>query len=171
MIDHHHKSIGPFILETPIGKGSMGEVWKARHKDSNILVAIKVLLSEAASDPWAHDAFPSEIRTAASLTHPNAVMVLDHGTIGEEECSPSSVEYFGKGNPYLVMEFVRGRTWLSLCGSLSWTEALPLIKQLLETLAHAHARRIIHRDIKPENILVEYISEDQMNAVLTDFGL
>ena len=70
MIDHHHKCIGPFILETPIGKGSMGEVWKARHKDSNVLVAIKVLLSEAASDPWAHDAFQSEIRTAASLTHP-----------------------------------------------------------------------------------------------------
>ena len=171
MIDHHNKSIGPFILETPIGKGSMGEVWKARHKKSDTLVAIKVLLSEASSDRWAHDAFQSEIRTAASLTHPNAVMVLDHGTISEDECSPASVEHFGKGNPYLVMEFVRGRTWLSLCGSLSWIEALPLIKQLLEALAHAHARRIIHRDIKPENILVEYSPNEQMNAVLTDFGL
>ena len=171
MLDVHQMTIGPFLLENAIGKGAMGEVWKARHKESNTLVAIKVLLSEAASDPWAHDAFQSEIRTAASLTHPNAVMVLDHGTIHEDSCSKNTVEYFGKGNPYLIMEFIRGRTWLSLAGSLSWEEAYPLIKQLLEALAHAHAKGIIHRDIKPENILVEYGSNEKLIAVLTDFGL
>ena len=171
MIDLHQMTIGPFILENTIGKGAMGEVWKARHKESNTLVAIKVLLSEAASDPWSHDAFQSEIRTAASLTHPNAVMVLDHGTINEDSCSSNTVAYFGIGNPYLVMEFIRGRTWLSLAGSLSWEEAYPLIKQLLEALAHAHARGIIHRDIKPENILVEYGPNEKLIAVLTDFGL
>ena len=165
------KIIDSFILETAIGKGSMGEVWKAYHKENQTAVAIKILRNEASQDPWAHEAFQSEIRNAARLTHPNAIMVLDHGSINSETCSPSSLEYFGEGNPYLVMEFIRGKTWHALCGLLSWHEAAPLIKQLLEVLAHAHARRVIHRDIKPDNILIEFGPNQSMTTVLTDFGL
>ena len=88
---HHNytaKSIGPFILEAPIGKGAMGEVWKARHSVSQTTVAIKVLLPQIAMDPWAKDAFMTEIRSAACLTHPNAIMVLDNGVIDDDVTAP-----------------------------------------------------------------------------------
>src|SRR5690606_25958078 len=80
-VTDHSLQLGPFRLETAIGKGGMGTVWQARHVAQDVRVAIKVLASEVAQDPTLLAAFRNEVRAVAALHHPNVVMVLDHGEI------------------------------------------------------------------------------------------
>ncbi len=139
---------------TELGRGGMGVVYKARDARLGRFVALKFLPAEAARDPRHLERFRREARAAGALNHP-AVCTL-HG-LGEYE-----------GRPFLVLEWVEGRTLRALLAQRPGVATLvPLARQVAEALRVAHAAGIVHRDIKPENLMVR---PDGYVKVL-DFGL
>ena len=119
--------LGPYEVLAPIGKGGMGEVWKARDMRLDRLVAIKCFKGQ-------HDGrFEQEARTIAALNHPHICQIYD----------------IGPG--YLVLEYIEGKP---IGERLPIETALPLLIQIAEALEEAHRRGIIHRDLKPANIMV-----------------
>ena len=157
--------IGDFILDKPVGRGGMGEVWGAVHRYSKARVAIKLLSDQRAKNVSYHNVFRREMRAAASLNHPNIVKLYDYGTIGAAAAAASSGR-LAEGSPYLVMEMIDGDSISMYRGRLAWPKLRKLLLDVLWALAHAHARGIIHRDIKFGNVL---LGEDGVR--LTDFGL
>ncbi|MFJ8085878.1 protein kinase [Streptomyces sp. NPDC096205] len=145
---------GRYLLETPLGRGAMGEVWRATDQTLNRSVALKLLTGEAAEKDTAR--FHLEAQTAARLNHPHVVGVYDFGSHA--------------GQPYLVMELVEGWSLAqerSLRGTLAPAEAALLVGQLANGLAAAHRQGVIHRDIKPANVM---LTADRV-AKITDFGI
>jgi serine/threonine-protein kinase len=145
---------GRYLLETPLGRGAMGEVWRATDQTLNRSVALKLLTGEAAEKDTAR--FHLEAQTAARLNHPHVVGVYDFGSHA--------------GQPYLVMELVEGWSLAqerSLRGTLAPAEAARLVGQLANGLAAAHRQGVIHRDIKPANVM---LTSDGV-AKITDFGI
>ncbi len=137
--------LGPYRIETPIGKGGMGEVWKARDPRLNRDVAIKVSAHQFT------DRFEREARAIAALNHPNICTLFDVG--------PN----------YLVMELVEGSTLAERIaqGKIPLEEALGIAKQVADALEAAHDKAIVHRDLKPANVKIK---PDGSVKVL-DFGL
>src|SRR5450631_4825581 len=121
-----HK-LGPYLLIAPIGKGGMGEVWKARDTRLDRIVALKV------SDAQFSERFEREAKAIAALNHPNICTLHDVG--------PN----------YLVMEYIEGTP---LKGPLPLDQALKFAVQICDALDAAHKKGITHRDLKPANILV-----------------
>jgi serine/threonine protein kinase len=139
-----------------LGRGGMGAVYKARQKELNRLVALKVLPSEKAErDPAFAERFAREARALASLSHPNIVTVFDYGQAG--------------GHCYLLMEYVDGLSLRQLLqrGTMKPEEAVAIVPRICEALQFAHQHGIVHRDIKPENILVD----TQGRVKIADFGI
>ena len=139
-----------------IGQGGMADVYRARDKILDRVVAIKVLRSKLSEDPMVLVRFQREASAASRLSHPNVVDIYD---VGEYE-----------GMHYIVMEYVRGRTLKQLImqrGALNFTEALDIMKQLVGAVIAAHQKNIIHRDIKPQNVLIK----DDGTIKITDFGI
>lgn len=134
---------GRYRLDVEIGRGGMGEVWRAYDETLARAVAVKLLLPQD-TDVTAASRFRLEAQTAGRLNHPNLVGVLDFG------------EYDNR--LYLVMELVEGD---SLAGVLTASGALPaervadLAAQAAAGLAAAHAQGIVHRDVKPANLLLD----------------
>ena len=159
--------VGPFDLETRIGRGGMGEVWLATHVDGSAedpAVAVKVLTDRGARDPQYLRAFKNEVRLAAGLDHPYILLVHDYGEISPE-AEKRSRGALKAGSPWLAMELADGGS-VAERGQLSWRELRWVLLCVLDALAHAHARGVVHRDIKPENVL---LSEDGIKV--SDFGL
>src|ERR1700687_360402 len=142
--------LGPYEILAPIGKGGMGEVYKARDTKLDREVAIKVLPAALAQDPERLARFEREAKVLASLNHPNIATI--HGV---EEVS---------GVRALVLELVPGQT---LKGPVPLDEALRLAAQTADALGAAHEKGITHRDLKPANVM---ITPEGMVKVL-DFGL
>jgi predicted Ser/Thr protein kinase len=142
------------ILEL-LGRGGMGAVYKARQKNLDRLVALKVLAHEVGADPAFADRFAREAQALARLNHPNIVAVHDFGQAG--------------GFYFLVMEFVDGLSLRHLLQAqrLSPREAMAIVPQICEALQYAHDQGIVHRDIKPENLLLD----KQGRVKIADFGL
>ena len=135
------QQIGPYVIESLLGEGGMGQVFRGRDTRLNRPVAIK-FLSLAVADETARRRFQSEAQTASALNHPHIVTVFD---VGEFD-----------GRHYLVTEFVDGgtlRDW-ARTEQRSTREILELLVGVGDGLAAAHQAGILHRDIKPENILV-----------------
>src|SRR5262245_4117207 len=131
--------IGPYRLESPIGEGGMGIVYRAIDTKLNRAVAIK-LLAEDLADASARRRFQREAQTASSLNHPHILTVYDAGELD--------------GRQYLVTEFVDGgtlRDW-TRGERLPWRQVVELLAGVADALATAHAAGILHRDIKPENV-------------------
>jgi eukaryotic-like serine/threonine-protein kinase len=137
--------LGPYEVVAPIGRGGMGEVYRARDTRLQRDVAIKVLPAGVAEDDEGRRRFDQEARTIAALSHPNICQIYDVGA------------------GYLVLEFIDGRP---LSGPVSSEQASDLALQIACALQAAHARGIIHRDLKPANILVR-----DGSAKVLDFGL
>ena len=138
-----------------IGPGGMGTVYKARHRELDRPVAVKVLHAHLQDDALFAERFVREARTLARLDHPNIVRVYDFG--------------HREGVYYLVMEFVDGATLRQAiaAGGMAPKDALSLVPRICEALQYAHDQGVVHRDIKPENILL-----DHGGAVkIADFGL
>ena len=139
-----------------IGAGSMGTVFKARHKKLGRNVALKVLKPSLGRDSRYVDRLRREARIVASLNHPNIVTGYDLGNEG--------------GYHFFVMEYVQGKSLRELLdewGMFSEEQVLDVAIQITTALDHAFERGVIHRDIKPGNILI-----DESNSVkLTDMGL
>jgi len=148
---------GRYEIQSVLGKGGMGVVYKAHDRDLDDLVAIKTLRSEALSaDPTLLERFKQEIRLARRITHPNILRTHDLGETG--------------GLRYLSMEFVKGITLKNLVEAgqiLPTPVALRIAKQICAGLAAAHEVGVIHRDIKPQNILIEPTG----GLKIMDFGI
>ncbi|HEV2064450.1 MAG TPA: protein kinase [Thermoanaerobaculia bacterium] len=146
-----------YEIQSLLGKGGMGIVYKAHDRDLDDLVAIKTLRGEALSaDPSLLERFKQEIRLARRITHPNILRTHDLGETG--------------GLRYLSMEFVKGITLKNLVESgqiLPTPVALRIAKQICAGLAAAHEVGVIHRDIKPQNILIEPTG----GLKIMDFGI
>jgi serine/threonine protein kinase len=147
------------FLET-LGSGGMGIIYKARQMMLNKLVAIKMVRRQLAS-PDAFMRFLFEGRASAMLTHPYIIRVHDFGTTDA-------------GRPYLVMDFVDGKTLSELFtseGRLSIGRFLQLFSQVCEAMSHAHDKGVLHRDIKPTNIMVVNNHLGQEEIRVMDFGI
>jgi len=138
-----------------IGQGGMGAVYKARQKQLDRIVALKVLPPGIGGDPSFADRFTREAKALAKLLHPNIVALFEFGQ--------------ADGIYYLLMEYVDGVSLGQLLRSsrVSPREALAIVPQICDALQYAHDQGIVHRDIKPENILL-----DRRGRVkVADFGL
>ncbi len=161
---HAFSTLGGYKNPELIGRGGMGEIYKARHPNLNRTVAIKILSAFFKGDDGFHKRFTREAKAMAQLRHPNIITIHD---FGEQD-----------GIPYIVMEYLTGKPLsqiLSERGRLSLDEALPLLQDLASALDYAHAQGIIHRDIKPSNVIVEPITTvtggRTQRAILMDFGI
>jgi Protein kinase domain len=147
-----------YELEHRLGHGGMATVYLARDQKLDREVAIKLLADNYAGDEEVRTRFSREARLAARLDHPNVVQVFD---VGEED-----------DRPYIVMEHVDGGTLADRLNgrkrSLAKAEALRLLGQLCDGLAHAHSKKLVHRDIKPQNLLLR---ESDGCLKITDFGI
>ncbi len=145
--------LGEYVILSPLGRGGMGAVYKARHRRMDRLVALKVLPSSAAHDPHAASRFSREIRAVSRLSHPNIVAAHDAGE--------------DSGVAYLVMECIDG-TDLSSCvrthGPLSVAHAVESVAQAAEGLEYAHRQGVIHRDIKPSNLILCHAPVEVLNG-------
>ena len=144
----------------------MAEVWRARHADDGVPVAVKVLTARGGTDPTLVHGFNSEIRAVAGLDHLRIVRIHDQGTVPESAAGLSEGR-LKAGVPYLVMELAEGGTLIPCLGKTEWPEIKRILMGVLDALAHAHARGVIHRDIKPGNVLLSASG----CVKLTDFGL
>jgi eukaryotic-like serine/threonine-protein kinase len=150
---------GRYTILEAMASGSMGAVYKAERVPVGKLVAIKFLHASYANDNEFLARFERETRVMSKLAHPNCVSVVDFGV--------------WDGAPYLVMEFVAGRTLRTLIdrGPIAPARALHFARQIASGLAHAHAQGITHRDVKPANIMItEEIGTGEHVRIL-DFGL
>lgn len=147
--------LGPYEIIARAGAGGMGEVYKARDRRLNRLVALKVLPPDKVTDPERRRRFLQEAQAASALNHPNIVTIHD---IGQEN-----------GIDFIVMEFVTGKTLAERISLSPFTneELLSIAGQLADALAAAHAVGITHRDLKPANII---LAVSKAIKVL-DFGL
>jgi eukaryotic-like serine/threonine-protein kinase len=149
---------GKYRLETMLGEGGMGAVWRASNLLLDLPVAIKLIradLDRSALRARLH----VEARSTAKLGHPAIVRVYD---VGESEL----------GDPFIVMELMHGQTLAKMIsqGRLSAARTVQLLLPIIDALAVAHARGIVHRDLKPDNIM---IAQEQLRVQpkILDFGI
>jgi len=145
-----------FEILSVLGAGGMGIVYKARDRELDDLVALKMLKRDLWGDRNQLDRLKSELKLARKITHPNVLRTYDFGEMD--------------GIPFISMEFVRGvtlRYMLDQTRRLPYSAGLRLAKQLCAGLAAAHSVGVLHRDIKPENLILEPTG----NAKLMDFGI
>lgn len=155
-------TLGPYTLIRPIRQGGMGEVWLARRNSDGLVAAVKVL-RHGLRGRMMRRGLLTEIRAVAALDHPHIVSLYDHGTVRRDEAKGTPL---APGTPWLAMDFVSGGT-LAESMHPSWPQARQWMSELLQALAHAHARGVIHRDLKPANVLFD----TEGHVKLTDFGL
>jgi serine/threonine-protein kinase len=157
---------GRYRITGRVARGGMATVYRATDERLERTVALKIIHPSQATNVHFVDRFTDEAKTIARLTHPNVVAVYDQGR--------------HQGLPYLVMEFVQGRTLRDLLSQrtrLSPVEALAILEQMLAAIAAAHRAGLVHRDVKPENVLVAEAPSggvsDLVDAVVkvADFGL
>ncbi|HET8926076.1 MAG TPA: protein kinase [Candidatus Acidoferrum sp.] len=146
--------LGPYEIQSPLGAGGMGEVYRARDTRLERTVAIKILPQQLSSDPVRKQRFEREAKTISSLNHPHICTLHDVGT--------------KDGMDYLVMECVEGETLAKRLekGPLPLEQVLKYGEQIADALDKAHRSGVVHRDLKPGNIILT-----PTGAKLLDFGL
>jgi len=149
------QTLGHYRIESKLGEGGMGAVWKARDTRLDRFVALKTLPAEKLADPERRRRFVQEAKAASALNHPNIVHIYD---IADADTVP-----------FIAMEYVPGKTLDQLIGrkGLRVGESLKYAVQIADALARAHSAGIVHRDLKPSNVMVD---EHGLVKVL-DFGL
>ena len=145
---------GPYEIQSPLGAGGMGEVYKARDTRLDRTVAIKILLDALSGDPHFRDRFEREARTISQLDHAHICALYD---VGQE-----------RGTSFLVMQYLEGETLAARLehSALPVSGALKIAIQIADALDKAHRAGIIHRDLKPGNVMLT-----KSGAKLLDFGL
>src|ERR1041384_4716877 len=147
-----------YKLETLLGEGGMGSVWRAFNLQLEVPVAIKVLRADLTASELG-ERLRVEARAAAKLVHPSIVRVVD---IGETETN----------DPFIVMELLSGESLGTRLDreTLSPTEALQIMLPIAEALSLAHARGVVHRDLKPDNVFL-CNEGNGVQPKLLDFGI
>lgn len=156
MITKGQKINDRYEIIRSIGEGGMANVYLGHDIILDRNVAIKVLRGDLSNDEKFVRRFQREALSASSLAHSNIVEMYD---VGEDD-----------GTYYIVMEYVEGKTLKQLLkkrGSLTLSEAIDIMVQLTDGMAHAHDSYIIHRDLKPQNIMIK----DDGQIKITDFGI
>ncbi len=148
------KKLGPYEIGEPIGKGGMGEVYKAVDTRLDRTVAIKVIHGDLSNNDELRQRFDREARTISSLNHPNICTMHD---VGHED-----------GVDFLVMEFLEGESLAERLqrDKLSADDVMTFGMQITSALAAAHRSGVIHRDLKPANVMIT-----AAGVKLLDFGL
>ncbi|MCB9506562.1 MAG: tetratricopeptide repeat protein [Myxococcales bacterium] len=151
---------GRFRVESLLGAGGIGSVYRAIQEPLDRPVALKMLRPELSESDDIRRRFVREARAVAALSHPNIAMVHDFG-VGRDSAL------------FMAMELVDGPSLSELLASdsLSWHDVVELFDQILTGLGHAHQRGIIHRDIKPANILVARQEDGTPLVKIVDFGI
>jgi tetratricopeptide (TPR) repeat protein len=160
--DRQGQRIGPWAMESLLGRGGMGEVWLARRVDGAFQgqAAIKVL-RRGMDSAGVLARFALEQQALARLTHPHIARLLDAGRTAD-------------GLPYVVMEHVPGVPISQACQGRRLEDRLALFLQLADAVAHAHRNLLVHRDLKPSNVLVmppESGTDGAGRVKLLDFGI
>ncbi|GEM_PF-2683341 len=147
--------ISSYLIDAEIARGGMGVVYKARQKELNRVVAVKMMLGGAMASPEFIKRFHREAKAAARLQHPNIVAVYETG------------EY--QGQPFIAMEYVDGNSLEreTESGPMEPRRAAQMMRDIAEAMHLAHREGIIHRDLKPANIL---LTKEGLPKI-TDFGL
>lgn len=148
--------IGKYQIDSLLGKGGMGEVYKAHDANLGRYVALKIMRGPSLDDATAKERFVREAQAAGGLRHPNIVTVYDLGEVD--------------GQMYIAMEFIVGRDLEEIIKkkmALTIEEKLNLMTQVCEGLAYAHKHQIVHRDMKPSNIRID----EEGVVKIMDFGI
>ena len=143
------------VLES-LGEGGMGLVYRVRDRETNEILALKLLRPEIARDPAMMERFKDEIRLARRITHKNVSRIYDFNRVDDLV--------------YITMEYVDGeslRAYLKRAGKLSPERVIDLARQIAAGLGEAHAQGVVHRDLKPENVI---LARDGL-VKLMDFGI
>ena len=152
---------GGYLVLDLISVGGMGRVYRAEQRALGRTVAVKVIHPHLLADENSIVRFMTEARAASQLNHPNSVSVIDFGRTDD-------------GQPYLVMEFLRGKDLARVAyeqGPLSFKRIVDVLTQTLMALSEAHDLGIVHRDLKPENIILESLRRGGDFVKVVDFGL
>jgi len=152
---------GQYQIESMLGKGGMGAVYRARHILLGDRVAIKILPPEVRTNAEWLRRFRREGQAARRFRHPNAVTVYDLRTASD-------------GTIYMVMEYVEGRTLsqeMKARGPMTPAEAFEILEPIMSVLNTAHAMGVVHRDLKPENIMMGKSSTGEPVVKLLDLGI
>jgi eukaryotic-like serine/threonine-protein kinase len=152
--------LGEYLIEGKIGAGGMGQVFRARHRTMDRLVALKILPRALSNDAFSIERFYAEARATAKLMHPNIVTAFDAGCIRS----------LSKPVHFLVMELIEGEVVsdrLSRSGPFSVQEVVEILRQSASALSYAHSQGVVHRDIKPSNMMVTSAGV----LKILDFGL
>ena len=154
-----------YVVDSVIGKGSSGIVYKATRLMMGREVAVKVLHSFLGADSGSLDRVLREFAAASKLRHPHIITLWEHGITDDQQ-------------PYLVMDYLEGGTLADLIKERKYlhpSRALPIVEQVCDALSEAHSQEIVHRDIKPENIVLEEMGDgdDYVNdyVKVLDFGI
>ena len=149
------QTLDRYRIESKLGEGGMGVVYKARDTSLDRLVAIKVLPTDKVADPARKQRFVQEAKAASALNHPNIVTIHDIRS--------------NNGVDFIVMEYIAGQTLGEVIGAkmMRAAQALKYAVQIADALAKAHGAGIIHRDLKPSNIMVT----EEGRVKILDFGL
>src|SRR5580765_6697667 len=148
--------IGKYQIDSLLGKGGMGEVYKAHDPNLGRFVALKIMRGPSIDDTMARERFTREAQSAGGLRQPNIVTVYDLGEV--------------EGQMYIAMEFIIGRDLEEIIKTkvtLTIEEKLTLMIQVCEGIAYAHKHQIVHRDMKPSNIRID----DEGVVKIMDFGI
>src|SRR5579872_2583975 len=158
LIDHKYK------IERLIGRGAMGAVYLVNHVHLNKAFALKVISTGRRIPDYRRRNFETEAQLLARIEHPNIVGVTDSG-----------IDPRGDGMPYLVMEYLEGRTVQQLLeehqGALPFSAAIHLLRQMAEGIDAAHVRNIVHGDLKPANLFLAGEAGSGEILKIVDFGL
>ncbi len=153
-------AFGAYAIVRCIGRGGMGAVYEAKHRELGKRVALKALHRRIADDPRARARFVTEGRATSRLRHPHVVDVSDHGILN--------------GVPYLVMEFLEGETLAEVIardGALSVTRTVEVMLPVCAAVTATHAEGIVHRDLKPANIFLSRDGLGREQVKVLDFGV
>ncbi len=152
---------GKYRIERVLGRGGMGVVLEARHLELDQRVAMKLLLPEAMRNAEAVERFVREGRASAKLSSPHVAKVFDVGRLDT-------------GQPFLVMEFLRGRDLKALVeerGPQALPDVVRWVREAAEALTEAHALGVVHRDIKPANLFLAELPTGRTTIKVVDFGI
>jgi serine/threonine-protein kinase len=153
--------VGEFRIESKIGEGAFGTVYKAVHPVIGKAAAVKVLSRQWSSNPQMVSRFISEARAVNQIRHKNIIDIFAFGSLPDDR-------------QYYVMELLDGMPFdqfLRDKGRLAPETALPILRQVARALDAAHAQGIVHRDLKPENVYLVFDDEAGVSPKLLDFGI